>query len=114
MEFGRPLTGHSLVTSQRNTTKLGKITNFHVIFLPIGFTSSYDAIWTMCKLGPGPLMNFGTGNTLSYKPDFKVASRLALDTVRCRQNPLLVYQRAATELIIVGSQHGLPRNAVFH
>ena len=61
-EFGRPLTGHSLVTTQWNMTKLGKLTNLYVIFLAVGFISSHDAIWTLCKLEPSPFMNFGTGN----------------------------------------------------
>ena len=52
MEFGWPLTGHSLVNTQWNITKLGELTNCYVIFLVMGFISSYDTIWTMCKLGP--------------------------------------------------------------
>ena len=45
------------------TTKLGRLANFYVIFLSMGFISSYDAYWTMCKLGPSPFMNFETGNS---------------------------------------------------
>ena len=45
MEFGGPLTGLSLVTTQSGSkTKLGKLTNFYVIFLARRFISSYDAI----------------------------------------------------------------------
>ena len=42
--FWGPLTGHSLVTTQCNITKLGILTNFYVIFVVVGFISSYDAI----------------------------------------------------------------------
>ena len=35
--FERPLTSHSLVTMQWHITKLDKLTNFHVIFLAMGF-----------------------------------------------------------------------------
>ena len=44
MEFGRPLTAHSLVLMQCNITKLGKLTNLYPIFLAMEFISSYDVI----------------------------------------------------------------------
>ena len=63
MEFGGPLTGHSLVITQCSKTKLGKLTNFNVISLARRpFISSYDAIGALCKLGHILFMNFGTGN----------------------------------------------------
>ena len=65
MEFGRPLTG----TTQWNVTNLGKLTKFYVIHL-LAFPESAlllssgtgNVIWTICKLGPSLLINFGTGN----------------------------------------------------
>ena len=51
VEFVEPLAGDSLVTMQWNITKLGKLTNFYVTVLAMGFISSYDAIWTMRKRG---------------------------------------------------------------
>ena len=42
--LGDLLTGHSLVTTQRNATKLSRLTNLFVIALVMGFISSYDTI----------------------------------------------------------------------
>ena len=50
VEFGRPLIGHGLIITQWNIVKRGKRTNFYVICLAAWFTSSFDAISTMCKL----------------------------------------------------------------
>ena len=42
--LGDLLTGHSLVTTQWNTTKHGTLANLYMIFLAMGLISSYDAI----------------------------------------------------------------------
>ena len=44
MEFRGPLTGHGLVSTQWNITKLGKLTAFYVVFLLMGFISTNDTI----------------------------------------------------------------------
>ena len=51
MEFGRPLTDLGLVTTRSNITKLGKLTNFYMIFLVMGFISQLvprDLIGQFC------------------------------------------------------------------